>query len=208
MSVDTQKKIYACLREPRDTAGASWWGHFIDSRAVQINKRFQQAKMLYWSSSVNMPLDLFSYIREASLSFTIARYLACLVLSSSAVELILNRDSRTKRLIDLRRIGGWAVLNNQNLDTVSRHGLPVNNLLSAGETLNDAAPVTFVARRNKIAHGEILPLIRDLSDYDSFAEAESLDQLTKSQRFVVEWFNSAPDVQTGRIQNHRWPDED
>jgi hypothetical protein len=205
---DIPKQIRARFMEPKETAGATWWGHLLESQAGEINKRFRQAQMLYWSPSVKMPLDLFSYIREASTCFTIGRYLACLVLSSSAVELILNRDSRTKNLIDLRRIGGWATLNNPNLDAASRHGLPVNNLLSEGENLNAVAPVTFVERRNKIAHGEILPLIQDLSDYDPFAEAESLDQLTKSQRFVVEWFNSAPDVQTCRIQNHRWPDEE
>jgi len=207
MPTDTAKEIYACLREPKDTAGASWWGHFLDSRALGINKRFQQAKMLYWSPSVNMPLDLFSYIREASLCFTIARYLACLVLSSSVVELVLNKDNRTKDLVELRRIGGWATLNNQNLDTASRCGLPTQTLLSAGENYQDEKAVLFVNRRNKIAHGEILPLIRDLSDYDPSAEAEALDQLMKSHRFVVEWFNSAPDVQTSKIHNHRWPDQ-
>lgn len=207
MTADIPKEIRARLMEPKETAGETWWGHFVRSEAGEINKRFRQAQMLYWSPSVKMPLDLFSYIREASTCFTIARYLACLVLSSGAVELILNKDSRTKDLVDLRRIGGWATLSNQNLDIASRYGLPVNSLLSGGENLKNAVPVTFVNRRNKVAHGEIFPLIRDLSDYDPSAEAEALDQLTKSQRFVIEWFNSAPDVQTCTIQNHRWPDQ-
>jgi hypothetical protein len=129
MADDIPSQIRARFMEPKETAGATWWGHLLESDAAQINKRFRQAQMLYWSPSAKMPLDLFSYIREASTCFTTGRYLACLVLSSSAVELILNRDSRTKHLVDLRRIAGWATLNNQNLDAASRHGLPANKLL-------------------------------------------------------------------------------
>ncbi len=146
---NSSPEIRARLMEPKETAGETWWGHLLGSKAAEINKRFSQAQMLYWSPSTKMPLDLFSYVREASLCFTIARYLACLVLSSSAVELVLNRDTRTKDLGDLRRVAGWATLNNQNLDTALRHGLPVNSLLSAGESLKDTTPIAFVNRRRK-----------------------------------------------------------
>jgi hypothetical protein len=207
MTNDNPGKIAAHLVEPNEAAGEEWWRRFVGANAGEINKRLRQAQVLYWSPSVQMPQDLFSYIREASMCFTIARYLACLVLSSSAVELILNKDTRMKDLRDIRRIGGWATLNNRNMEIGAEYGLPSEVLLSPGERLADATPIEFIKRRNQIAHGEILPLIRNLSDYDPLAELEALDQLTKSQRFVVGWFNSAPDVQTRKIQNHRWPDE-
>jgi len=153
----------------------------------------------------NMPLDLFSYIREAALCFEVARFLSTIVLSSSAVELILNRDQRTRNHAGLRTIGGWATLNNQNLAIAGSQGLPVGSLITAGESLTDAQPLKFVTLRNKVAHGEIFHMFQTLTDYDQSAEDEALDQLAKSQRFVVDWFNSAPDVQEGHIQNHRWP---
>jgi WD40-like Beta Propeller Repeat len=45
------------------------------------------------------------------------------------------------------------------------------------------------------AHGEISAMIKDIVDYDPKAEVEALDQLKKGDRFIVEWFNTAPDVQ-------------
>jgi len=48
----------------------------------------------------------------------------------------------------------------------------------------------------------------DISDYDPKAEEEALDQIQKAQRFnIVEWFNTAPDVQERHIANHQWPDQ-
>jgi hypothetical protein len=198
-------KIQASLREPAEDAGQLWWGTFFKKQAAQINRRFRLARIIYWSPSVKMPLDLFSYIREAALCFTVARFLSTIVLSSSAVELILNRDQRTRNHPELRRIGGWATLNNQNLAIAGAQGLPVSVLVSEGENLAAGQPVRFVARRNKVAHGEIFSMFRNLTDYDPSAEHEALDQLGKSQRFVVDWFNGAPDVQECHIQNHRWP---
>ena len=49
-------------------------------------------------------------------------------------------------------------------------------------------------------------MIKDIVDYDPKAEVEALDQLKKGDRFIVEWFNTAPDVQECHIQNYRWPD--
>jgi hypothetical protein len=86
----------ASLRETRDGAGELWWGHFVKSRADDINRRFKQAGVVYFSPAEKMPTDLFSYIREADLCFSVARYLATIILSSSAIELILNRDRRIR----------------------------------------------------------------------------------------------------------------
>jgi len=52
--------------------------------------------MIYWGPAEKMPLDLFSYIREAGICFSVAGFLATIVFSSTAVELELHRDGRTK----------------------------------------------------------------------------------------------------------------
>lgn len=151
-----------------------------------------------------MPLDLFSYSREAGLSFTIGRYLATIVLSSASVEVILNKDRRTKQA-HLSRVGGWATLNNKNLEVAAGSGLPAHLLICDDENLGDPTAVRFVKRRNKVAHGDIADIFRNLTDYDPVAEQEALDQLTKADHFLVEWFNTAPDVQEGHISRRLWP---
>lgn len=60
---------------------------------------------------------------------------------------------------------------------------------------------------NKIAHGEIVHLVSDLSDYDPGAERIADEQGLKMRKFVSEWFNTAPDVQQGHIRNNQWPNE-
>ena len=136
----------------------------------------------------------------------VTRFLATIVFSSTAVELVLNRDQRTRRHRQLRRIGGWAALNNPNLAIAARERSPVHLLLSESESLSDPRPVRFVERRHKVAHGEICDMIKDLTDYDPKAEEEAFDQLDKGHRFIVEWFNTAPDVQESHIKNYRWPE--
>jgi hypothetical protein len=73
----------ARLLTPQETAGEMWRGHLFGAHTDEVNKRFQLAPTVYWSPSERMPLDLFSY------SFTIARYLATIVLSSVLVEIVL-----------------------------------------------------------------------------------------------------------------------
>lgn len=143
-------------------------------------------------------------MREAGRCFHVGCFLGTIALASDLVEIILNRDSRTQ-MAQFTRMKGWATLNNKNLNVAHQNGLPVHLLLSSGENVDQPDPVAFVSRRNKVAHGNVLELIRDLSDYCDNAEEEALDQLDKAERFLVEWFNAAPDVQERKIRNHRWP---
>ena len=114
-AMQDKPKIKAQLREVREGAGRIWWESYVKSHSEDINRRFGLARAVYWTQAERMPLDLFSYIREAGLCFGVARFLATIVFSSTAVELVLNRDQRTRRNRELRRIGGWATLNNANL---------------------------------------------------------------------------------------------
>ena len=195
----------AMLRDVVENAGAEWWDRFFQTQATQVSRRFKLARMVYWYPSERMPLDLFSYIREAALCFSVARFLATVILSSCTVELILNRDRRTTGITDFRRIGSWITLNNQNLKIAGELGLPIAPLISAGEDIDSRRPIRFVERRNKVAHGDVADMLRSLSDYDPHAEDEAYDQLIKAENYCVEWFNGAPDVQQSHIQSHTWP---
>jgi hypothetical protein len=204
---DQVKKPHARLMTPRPDAGLIWWGHFVEGHAGEISRRMERVGTIFWTLAERMPIDLFSYFREASHCFTIARYLSAITMASCAVELILNRDSRTRNNTSLRRISGWASLNSHNLIAAANLGLPVLSLCSEGETLQSDSSLLFVQRRNKVAHGEVIPMLKTLSDYDATAEEEAFDQVTKAHRFIVDWFNSAPDVQDGLIVDHKWPSD-
>ncbi len=151
-------------------------------------------------------MDLFSYCREAGHCLAEHRFIASIAMASTAVELILNRDRRLKPLRELKRILGWASLNNHNLRIARANGLPTATLISAGDVLDGPTPIAFVELRNKVAHGEIAHFVKDLSDYDPAAAEAATVQEEKMRHFVSEWFNTAPGVQEGHIRENRWPD--
>ncbi|MGH9732710.1 MAG: hypothetical protein ACRD4A_13525 [Candidatus Acidiferrales bacterium] len=161
---------------------------------------------MYREPEERLPMDLFSYTREAGHCLRERRFLASIAMASTAVELILNRDRRLKALPDFKAGDGWAYLNNRTLRIAREHGLPTDALISAGDDIATRKPIAFVELRNKVAHGEINHLVNTLSDYDSGAEQMAADQELKMRSFVSKWFNTAPDVQDGHIRNNLWPD--
>jgi len=162
-------------------------------------------RSMYREPAESLPMDLFSYSREAGHCLDERRFLAAIAMASSAVELILNRDRRLQGVPDFQEPYGWANLNNRNLKIAQQNGLPVHALMDKGDDLGSKTPIVFVELRNKVAHGEIDNLVNDLSDYDPKAEQMAADQEKKMRHFVSEWFNSAPDVQDGHIRKNRWP---
>jgi len=162
---------------------------------------------LFRGPAERYPIDLFSYTREALHCMQERRFLACIAMASTAVEIILNRDRRLKALLNFKSSDGWAYLNNRSLRTARKNGLPAGALLSPGDDLDSRKPIAFVELRNKIAHGEIAHLVTGLSDYDPSAEQMAADQETKMRLFVSEWFNTAPDVQEGYIRNNHWSED-
>jgi hypothetical protein len=163
---------------------------------------------MYRHPAERMPMDLFSYTREAGYCLRERRFLASIAMASAAVELILNRDRRLRALPALQRDRdryGWANLNNRTLRVAREYGLPTNALISAGDDLDSDTPIAFVELRNKVAHGEVAHLVNTLSDYDPSAAQIATDQEGKMRSFVSEWFNTAPDVQEGHIRENRWP---
>ena len=179
------------------------------SDATERKPWMSSGPSMYREPAERMPMDLFSYTREAGHYLGERRFLAAIALSSTAVELILNRDRRMRALPEIAHAPhGWANLNNRNLRIAREKGLPTNALMSQVDDLDSDIPVAFVELRNKVAHGEIAHLVTTLSDYDPSAAGLAADQESKMRKFVSEWFNTAPDVQEGHIRENRWPISD
>jgi len=196
---ERDNKVEASLLQPREGAGKYWWETFLRGHISEINRRFNQAKALYIPNleSTTIPIDLFSYVREAALCFEIGRYLPSILLASKSVELILERDARTRRNPALLRDGRQTIiLCSRNLTIAKDAGLPIQLLLSQSETLDLELPVIFLDRSVRANTGEVSLWFSGISDYVGPVESEALDQLEKAQRFLVAWFNDAPDVQS------------
>ena len=136
--------------------------HFDASEALlhdreAVNRRALLVKVLYWTDAERMPIDVFSYIREASRAFEFGCFLGTMTLASCAVETILNHDTRSRRK-------KWIYLDQPTLRVAHSAGLPVQELLSPDEHIHKGLPA-FVRRRNETAHGNVSALIRALSDY-------------------------------------------
>src|SRR6266403_3221920 len=116
--------------------------------------RMSSGRSMYRTHAERMPMDLFSYTREAGHCLLERRFLASIAMASTAVELILNRDRRLRALPDFQRAYGWANLNNRTLRIARENGLPTDALLSARDDLDSNTPIGFVELRNKVAHGE------------------------------------------------------
>ncbi len=186
---------HATLRALPEAAGLAWWTDFLARHRADIGRRAAEAKVISWHPGPAMPLDLFSYLREATGCYTLARFLAVISLASALVEAILNRDSRLAERGDLRRVDGWILLNNRNLLRASAAGLPVRELLGAAEAVEDEAPLSFIHVRNRITHGHLAGFPGQLSDDAPALEAAARTQLDKASRFLVAWFNTCPDIQ-------------
>jgi hypothetical protein len=196
---ESAKKVKASLLQPREGAGKYWWETFVRGHISDINRRFNQAKALYITMPSEAPIALFSYIREAALCFEIGRYLPAISLASQSVQMILERDRRTRTSLALARQEGERVaLCSLNLCTAKELGLPTEALLSPDESLDQDVPLRFVERSDRVARGDVSGWFRAISEYLPVAERDALDQLEKAQRFVVVWFNSAPDVQSNQ----------
>ena len=191
-----QERPRAEHRGVKPEGGMKWWQGYFATMGERVDKRFAEAGVVYWVPAEAMPLDLFSYLRDASLCFSVSRFLAAISMSSGLAEIIINRDSRMANRPGVHRSDGWASLSNRNLREAREAGLPVTELLDRGEDIaNDQPPIRFVQLRHKVAHGDLRDFPEALSDYSPPYEDEARDQLNKAMRFLIAWFNSTPDIQ-------------
>jgi hypothetical protein len=159
-------------------------------------------EVLYHSHATHMPSDVFAYGREAHHCFADKRYLATIMMSVAQVEIILNKDGR------LPKGEGWRHLDMKLLKAGSKNGLPVHCLFGQGESLK-ARSAEFIDLRNRIAHGNLDGIIGfeedGTPDYSFESRVKALTQMRKATAFVMEWYNTSPDVQQRRIVHGRWP---
>jgi hypothetical protein len=195
---DPAKRIEASLLQPREGAGKYWWETFLRTHISDINRRFNQAKTLYLTAPDKVPVDLFSYSREAALCFEIGRYLPAIALASASARLILERDPRMRGHGPLiRHATQEVVLCCHNLMTARQLGLLTDELLSKDEVLGPNASIRFVERNNIVVRGDVSGWYRAISEYVPSIEHEALDQLEKAQCFLVSWFNTSRDLLVG-----------
>ena len=193
-----QERARADHREVKPGFGKTWWQGYLADMGEGVDRRFAETGVVYWVPAEAMPLDLFSYLREASLCFSVSRFLAAISMSSGLVEIIINRDARVATRTGVHRIDGWASLSNRNLREARDAGLPVTELLDGGEDVaNDQPPIQFVRLRHKVAHGDLRDFPEALTDYSPPYEDEAKNQLSKAMKFLIAWFNSTPDIQGG-----------
>lgn len=161
--------------------------------------------VLYFTQATHVPSDIFAYGREEANCFDQRRYLATIILATAEIEIILNKDSRMRR-----EGGGWRTLKMKLLRDAAGKGLPVHCLFAPGESLR-AATIEFVELRNRLAHGNLAGIIgfeqNGTPDYSAEAREGALAQMKKATAFVMEWYNTSPDVQERQIVRHRWPEE-
>jgi hypothetical protein len=174
-----------------------WWSSWLENHDQGAKRRFHEIPSIYWHPAEAMPRVLFSYVHDALLCHTAARYLGAIAVSGALAEILLNRDSRLSGVEEMKRIGGWATLNNPNLLIAGMHGLPVSRLLDSGESPAAHAPVRFVHLRNKVAHGDVIGggFPEGLSEYGPEYEEAARGQVTKATEFLADWFNTSPEIQ-------------
>ena len=131
---------------------------------------------------------------------------ATILFSSIAVEYAINMDKRIKKE-KITNSKGWLNLNMKTLEIANNAKLPVTNLLNSNESIKSKKKITFVHRRNQIAHGEYrgysgtLQTDSDdagfalcLSDYIHVPKEHALDQFKKCSAFIIPWINDNPDI--------------
>ena len=159
--------------------------------------------VVYFTQAMHYPSDVFAYGREAANCFEEKRYLATITMASAMVEVILNKDGRIRVPAP-----GWRPLTMKLVRTGQRAGLPISTLLEGHETVATNS-IAFIELRNRIAHGNLTGIVgfenRGTPDYSQQARTIALKHLLKAERFVIEWYNTSPDVQQRKIIRHRWP---
>jgi hypothetical protein len=138
------------------------------------------------------------YYLEAGLTFVIGCFVASVLASSASVEAALNHDPRLKDLKEAKRIG----LDRSCLTSAKAKGLPIDKLLTAGDSL-EQGDIRFIDIRNKFAHGDIqLPAntlsagpmfrvkkrkpLKDRLTFAQYPSTLSLVQLRLAHNFLAE----------------------
>ena len=168
-------------------------GHFVldildeESQQVFSESEWEMGILQSWKTSLNC--------------FATTIYAGAILFASIAVECVLNHDSRleTYRLSKDRK---WIDLTESNLKEAQKVGLPTNILL---ERQDNFPKISFVAKRNKIAHGDTegyrqihLPEKIELgitySNSWQPTREQALEQIEQAKKFIISWAEQMPEV--------------
>ena len=159
-----------------------------------FTKRFERMKKIdavYFDGRFSLAREPFKYMWEGGRCYQFGLFLSAIALASAMVESIWNLDPRMIKATGLKRIQGWVSLNSNNAVIGRNVGLPIDELLYPVErsSLSKSTDIKFIVRRNKVAHGDIADYITGLPAYSKLADAEAFDQISKADRFFVQWHN-------------------
>lgn len=125
--------------------------------------------------------------------FGVQQYPATILFASIAVEVLLNRDSRMfKYRADGKK---WLHLADA-LEKGRMEGIDTSDLMD-----DDGTFTTFLQRRNKMAHGDLVGYTdflqqkgpqEKLSEMVMVTASHALDQLSRSFNFIKKWAESKP----------------
>jgi hypothetical protein len=172
---------------------------------LQIERNSTQFPIVERVTNINITAAWFCSID----CLAVGLYEPSVLFASISTECILNHDLRLEeeRQNQNRK---WLELNWKNLKIAHEKGLPTETLLNSGETLAKDSNIEFVARRNKVAHGDLEgyyniypakfdPEIFGNNDqfdfgYNKPSREHALDQINKAKNFIVDWAKQKPKI--------------
>lgn len=168
-------------------------GHFVlkildyDSNQIFTESEWDIGILQSWKNALNC--------------YATTIYAGAILFASISVECVLNHDTR---LEDFRKGKNheWIDLTYDNLKKAKKYGLPTESLLGAKENFPN---LSFVNRRNKIAHGdtegyrklsipENIVLGENYTNEWQPTQSQALDQIEKAKRFIIDWAQSQPEI--------------
>ncbi|MGI0082911.1 MAG: hypothetical protein ACREAG_06405 [Nitrosopumilaceae archaeon] len=181
---------------------------------------FEQALKNYQAISGNFAIDILDYTTNESFSeiesdmgileswrtgvncFGARIYSGAVLFASVSTECVLNHDLRLEKYRQ-KANHEWLDLTVKNLKSADDNGLPTKLLLEPNETF--LTDITFVRRRNKVAHGDkegyqkihVPKKIEFGITYTNTWEPtreQALDQIEKAKNFIIEWAKQSPEV--------------
>ncbi|OLB92581.1 MAG: hypothetical protein AUH25_00210 [Thaumarchaeota archaeon 13_1_40CM_38_12] len=192
---EVPNKVKTEIRQVGDNAGENLVRTESHSHIQDYNRRAKEMGVVYFDARSKLANIPFQYLWEAGRCYTLGYYISTISLCPAIVEYTWNVDPRLKEINSfIKSIDGWITLGWKNLLVCREKGLPVDELLESDEIKNITTMNTnprFIDIRNKIDHDEVSKYFKGSLPvtYSTIAEIEAGLQLTRTQKYFVEWHN-------------------
>lgn len=182
------------IRQVGDNAGENFVKTETQSSMQDYNRRMKEIGVVYFDSRSKLADVPFQYLWEAGRCYTLGYFISTISLCPAIVEYTWNADPRLKDIKFPNKNDNWITLGWKNLLVCRENGLPVDELLESDEIENITTMNSnprFIDLRNKIDHGAVSSYFKGSLPvtYSTVAEIEARLQLTRTQKYFVEWHN-------------------